>query len=55
MDIGSWSWFLGVGVGLIALGFAFVYGTVQWRTARREETPAEKARRETETRKRFSE
>ncbi|WP_143710226.1 hypothetical protein [Parvibaculum lavamentivorans] len=46
-------WLLVVGGGAVVLGVVFAYATMQWRTARQEETPAEKAEREVVTRENF--
>lgn len=50
---GGYLWLVVVGGGAVVLAAAFVYGTMQWRTARKEETPAEKAEREVVTRENF--
>ena len=40
-------------LGAAVLGGAIAYGIIQWRAARKEETPAEKERREEATRQAF--
>ncbi|MEQ8267973.1 MAG: hypothetical protein RH982_12295 [Parvibaculum sp.] len=53
MEAGYISWPLIVSVGALLLGLAFIYATMQWRAARKEETPAEKIEREVVTRENF--
>ncbi len=50
-----WSWIL-LGLTYLSvavMGGVIAYGIFQWRQARREQTPAEKAHREAETRRMF--
>ncbi len=53
MTEAGWMWGLAVSAGALILGLAILYGILNWRKARQEETPEQKRHREAVTRENF--